>query len=64
MLSLKPFTNPIRGELTVPGDKSISHRAVMLSALAEGMSEITGFLNSGDCVATVNCFLALGIEIE
>ena len=64
MLKLKPVTNPIRGELTVPGDKSISHRAVMLSALADGMSEITGFLNSGDCVATVNCFRALGIEIE
>lgn len=64
MLTLQPTHNPVSGELTVPGDKSISHRAVMLSALADGASEITGFLNSGDCIATVNCFRALGIEIE
>ncbi|MBQ9513328.1 MAG: 3-phosphoshikimate 1-carboxyvinyltransferase [Lachnospiraceae bacterium] len=64
MLKLQRIHTPITGELTVPGDKSISHRAVMLSALADGTSEITGFLNSGDCIATVNCFRSLGIEIE
>lgn len=64
MLKMLAPTKPVHGELTVPGDKSISHRAVMLSALADGDSEITGFLNSGDCIATVNCFRSLGIEIE
>jgi 3-phosphoshikimate 1-carboxyvinyltransferase len=48
----------------VPGDKSISHRAVLLGALAEGASRITGFLPSGDCMATLACVRALGIEVE
>lgn len=55
---------PLKGELTVPGDKSISHRAVMLSSLAEGVSEITHFLNGADCLSTIACFRKLGISIE
>lgn len=54
----------IRSEITVPGDKSISHRAVMLSALSNGTCVIRGFLASEDCMATVNAMRALGIEIE
>lgn len=52
------------GEITVPGDKSISHRAVMLSALADGKSEIYGFLKGEDCLSTLSCFERLGIRSE
>lgn len=51
------------GCLTVPGDKSISHRAVMLASLADGTSEIYGFLMGADCLSTINCFQKMGIEI-
>ena len=54
----------LRGSVGVPGDKSISHRALMLGALAEGTSRVEGFLPSGDCLATVGCLRQLGIEIE
>lgn len=55
-------SKPLKGEVKVPGDKSISHRAVMLSAIAEGTSEITGFLNAADPLSTLSCFNALGIK--
>lgn len=51
-------------ELTVPGDKSISHRALMFSALSNGPCEITGFLASEDCLATMHALAAMGVEIE
>ncbi len=54
----------LRGEVTVPGDKSISHRAVMFGALAEGITEVTGFLKGADCLSTIDCFRRLGISIE
>ena len=54
----------LRGEITVPGDKSISHRAVMFGALAEVKTEITGFLRGADCLSTISCFRQLGISIE
>jgi 3-phosphoshikimate 1-carboxyvinyltransferase len=54
----------LRGRVRVPGDKSISHRALLLGALAEGDSQVEGFLPSGDCLATVDCLRALGVEIE
>ena len=54
----------IRGEVTIPGDKSISHRAVMFGSLAEGATEITGFLRGADCLSTIDCFRRLGIFIE
>jgi 3-phosphoshikimate 1-carboxyvinyltransferase len=55
---------PIRGDISVPGDKSISHRAVMLAALAEGTSRISGFLEGEDTRATAAAFAALGVRIE
>jgi 3-phosphoshikimate 1-carboxyvinyltransferase len=55
---------PLKGEITVPGDKSISHRAVMFGALAKGTTEVTNFLQGADCLSTIDCFRRLGIEIE
>jgi 3-phosphoshikimate 1-carboxyvinyltransferase len=54
----------LRGEFTVPGDKSISHRAIMLSALAEGVSRIEGFLEGEDTRATARIFAQMGVRIE
>ena len=53
----------MRGTMRVPGDKSISHRAVMFGALANGTTEITGFLDGEDCRSTIACFRKLGIDI-
>jgi 3-phosphoshikimate 1-carboxyvinyltransferase len=53
----------IHAELTVPGDKSISHRAIMLAALSNGRGEVTGFLPSEDCLSTMKAFQQIGIEI-
>lgn len=55
---------PLRGEVLVPGDKSVSHRAIMLAALADGTSRIEGFLESGDARATEAIFRQMGVEIE
>ena len=52
------------GTMTVPGDKSISHRALMLSGIGEGVSEVTGFLASEDCLASLAAMQALGVRIE
>ncbi len=54
----------LRGSLRVPGDKSISHRAIMLGSLAEGRTAISGFLQGEDCLATLNAFRAMGVPIE
>jgi len=54
----------VSGAMRVPGDKSISHRSLMLSGLAAGTSEVTGFLASEDCLATLNAMRALGVSIE
>lgn len=54
----------LRGELTVPGDKSISHRAVMFGSLAQGTTKITHFLEGADCLSTISCFREMGIEID
>lgn len=54
----------ISGTVRVPGDKSISHRAVMLGSLAEGTTTIEGFLPGADCLSTISCFRRMGIEIE
>ncbi len=55
---------PLHGEITVPGDKSISHRAVMLGALANGTTHITGFLMGEDCLSTIDCFRKMGVSID
>ncbi len=52
----------LRGEIAVPGDKSISHRAVMIGALSEGTTEISGFLGAADPLSTISCFQSLGID--
>jgi hypothetical protein len=54
----------VAGEIRVPGDKSISHRAAMLGAIAEGTTEIHGFLESGDCIATLAALSAMGVRSE
>ena len=54
----------LKGEVTVPGDKSVSHRAVMFGSIAKGLTEITNFLQGADCLSTISCFGKLGIEIE
>ena len=56
--------NSLKGEVAIPGDKSISHRAVMFGSLAEGTTEVTNFLQGADCLSTIFCFRKLGIEIE
>ena len=54
----------LRGRIRVPGDKSISHRALLFGALADGAGRISGFLPSGDCLATLSCLRELGVQIE
>ena len=62
-MKLQPAAH-IRGEVTVPGDKSISHRAVMFGAISDGRTEIQNFLEGADCLSTISCFRSMGIEIE
>lgn len=54
----------LRGQVRVPGDKSISHRALLLGAIAQGETRVRGFLPSADCLATLRCVRALGIEVD
>ena len=62
--ALKYNQNSLKGEIIVPGDKSISHRSVMFGAIAKGVTTVTGFLMGEDCLSTVSCFRQLGVEIE
>ncbi len=57
-------SGPLKGSVTVPGDKSISHRSVMFGALSDGVTEVTNFLQGADCLSTIRCFGQLGIEID
>ena len=54
----------LSGELTIPGDKSISHRSIMFGSIAEGLTEVRGFLQGADCLSTISCFTKMGIPIE
>ncbi len=54
----------LKGTITIPGDKSISHRAVMFGSLAKGTTEISHFLKGADCLSTIDCFRKMGIHIE
>ena len=54
----------LNGTISVPGDKSISHRAIMFGAVSEGITEVTNFLRGADCLSTIACFRNMGIEIE
>ena len=62
-MEIKKQTN-LKGTLTVPGDKSISHRAVMFGSLARGTTRISHFLEGADCLSTISCFRKIGIEID
>mgnify|MGYP000851226102 CR=1 FL=1 len=62
-MKIKP-KKQVHGLFSIPGDKSISHRAVILGSLAEGITEIEGFLMSADCLATIECFRQMGILID
>ena len=56
--------NGSSGELTVPGDKSISHRSIMLGSIAKGTTAIRGFLQGADCLSSIACFRKMGVEIQ
>ena len=57
-------SKPLKGIIRLPGDKSISHRAIMLGSLAEGTTTIHNFLQGLDCISTINAFRQMGIEID
>ncbi len=59
-----PAAGPLTGEITVPGDKSMSHRAIMLASLADGVTEIHGFLPGEDNIATAQMFMDMGVSID
>ena len=65
---MKSFTitspSSFSGETDIPGDKSISHRAVMVSSISKGRAKVSGFLKSEDCMRTVTCFKSMGIDID
>src|SRR5690625_3025115 len=61
---LDPLKTPLKGSINIPGDKSISHRAVILGSLAKGTTEVSHFLTSDDCLHTIDTFRALGVNIE
>ncbi|MBM7666543.1 3-phosphoshikimate 1-carboxyvinyltransferase [Solibacillus kalamii] len=54
----------LQGDITVPGDKSVSHRSVMFGSIAEGKTTVSGFLLGEDCLRTIDCFQKLGVDIE
>lgn len=56
--------SPLKGEITIPGDKSVSHRSVMFGSIAKGTTEIRHFLQGADCLSTISCFQKMGISIE
>jgi 3-phosphoshikimate 1-carboxyvinyltransferase len=62
--TLLPADGPLRGTLDVPGDKSVSHRAVLFAAMAEGTSRLTGVLDSADVVSTISVVRALGARVQ
>ena len=62
-MEIKKITS-LNGAFTVPGDKSISHRAIMFGAICDGVSHITGFLNGADCLSTIECFRQMGVQID
>ncbi len=62
-LTIKPG-GPLRGTLSLPGDKSVTHRAIILSALADGETTIIGYCPGEDCLNTIRAFRALGIQID
>ena len=64
MKKILPLNHGLRGELEIPGDKSISHRSIILSSLGDSPVEVTDFLSGADCLSTVECMKSLGAKIE
>ena len=64
MKKIMPLTHGLRGTLEVPGDKSISHRAVMLSSLGSTTVEIKNYLRGADCLSTIGCMRAMGVAVD
>ena len=56
--------NGLKGQIQVPGDKSISHRSVMFGSIAQGNTEIHGYLQGADCLSSISCFQKMGVSIE
>lgn len=63
-MNINKAKQPLRGTIAVPGDKSVSHRAVMLGALARGTTRIRNFLQGADCLSTIDCFSHMGISVD
>lgn len=63
-MKIEPWTHGLQGELVIPGDKSVSHRSVMLSALGRTPVHITNFLHAADCLSTAACMQTMGAEIQ
>ncbi len=63
-LSISPAAGPLRGTVTVPGDKSITHRAFILGALAQGKTRVTGYSRGEDCLNTLGVIRELGIDVQ
>ncbi len=63
-VTLKPVNVPLTGNLSVPGDKSISHRAIIFGSLARGKTKISNFLNGEDCLMTIKAFQSMGVKID
>ncbi len=61
---LSPGAGSIKGDIRVPGDKSMSHRSIMLGSLAEGVTKVDGFLEGDDALATLNAFKSMGVNIQ
>lgn len=64
MKKIQPLAHGLHGTINIPGDKSISHRAIILSSLSQSPVEVTNFLSGADCLSTVACMKALGASIE
>ncbi len=56
--------NSLKGELVIPGDKSISHRSIMLGSISQGITEVNHFLQGADCLSSISCFRKMGVHIE
>ena len=61
---IQPIKTGLKGEILIPGDKSVSHRSVMFAGLCDSEVKITNFLHAADCMSTVNCMRALGVKVK
>jgi 3-phosphoshikimate 1-carboxyvinyltransferase len=63
-INLVKLSSNLKGEITIPGDKSISHRSIIFGSIAEGQTIVENFLTGEDCLSTINCFKLLGVKID